>query len=413
MRHYRNALAYDAQFSAARALSQARDEEPALALSALLPSISLDAQVNWSQAWSQTADASLKHRRQTNSYGVQLRQPVFRWQSWVQYQQGQQQQALGRLQLGVAAQALIVRVAKAYFDVLSANEVLGVLSRQREVDAEQLAGAKKQFELGGVSIADVHEARASFDLVSARLVAARSALGLACHELSRITGVPVGALRGGASRLGPVRLLPAEADVWVVSAMRNSLEVQVQEVLVAVAKYEVQSRKAEHLPSVDLVASKNVQQAPNAGIERGGAANIGLRMSMPLYAGGGTSAGVRKAKALAARAEYELEDARRAAASLAREAWAGVIDGNEQVRALEAAKISAESALAANQLGYKVGVRTGRDVLEMQSQYSETLQRLSSARFGTLLAQLRLKAAVGALSEADLAEVSGLLFQKT
>ncbi|MCY1175749.1 Outer membrane protein TolC [compost metagenome] len=179
--------------------------------------------------------------------------------------------------------------------------------------------------------------------------------------------------------------------------------------LLEIARNETQSRKAEQLPTLDLVASKSLQQNPNTGTERGATDTIGLRMSMPLYAGGGASASVRKAKTLAAKAEYELEDARRAAASLARAAWAGVVDGVGQVRALEAAKISAESALAANRLGYKVGVRTGRDVLEMQAQYSEMLQRLSSARYDTLLAKLRLKAAVGALSEEDLVELNVFL----
>ncbi|UVJ44499.1 TolC family outer membrane protein [Pseudomonas sp. LS1212] len=409
LKHYRDALEHDAQFLAARALSQAGDEESILGLAGLLPNLSLDAQSNWSQAQYETFGGSLEHRRQSRSYGVQLRQPVFRWQSWVHYQQGKQQKAFARLQLGIAAQALILRVAKAYFDVLITKEVLDVLSRLREVDAEQLAGAKKHFELGNVSITDVHEAQASLDLVSARIIVARSKAGLARHELSRITGSPVGELRGLTGGVGMVLPQPADANDWVTSAERNSLEVQAQEVLLDIARNEVRSRKAEHLPSLDLVASKSMQQNPSVGTERGTTATIGLRMSMPLYAGGGTSAAVRKAKALAAKAEYELEDAKGAAALLAREAWAGVIDGVGQVRALEAAKISAESALAANRLGYKIGVRIGRDVLEMQSQYSDTLQRLSSARYDTLLAKLRLKAAVGALSEEDLVEVNLLL----
>ncbi|WP_166357862.1 TolC family outer membrane protein [Pseudomonas akapageensis] len=407
--HYRDALEHDAQFLAAQALSQAGEEESRLGLAGLLPNLSLDAQSNWSQAQYETVAGSLEHRRQSRSYSVQLRQPIFRWQSWVRYQQGQQQKAFSRLQLGIAAQALILRVAKAYFDVLIAKEVLDVLSRLREVDAEQLAGAKKHFELGNVSITDVYEAQASFDLVSARIIGARSKLDLARHELSRITGSPVGELRGLTGGVGMVLPLPADSNAWVASAERNSLVVQAQEVLLDIARNEVQGSKAEHLPSLDLVASKSLQENPSAGNERGTSATIGLRMSMPLYAGGGTSAAVRKAKALAAKAEYELDDARRAAALLAREAWAGVIDGIGQVRALEAAKMSAESALAANRLGYMIGMRTGRDVLEMQSQYSDTLQRLSNARYDTLLAKLRLKSAVGALSEADLVEVNLLL----
>lgn len=412
LNHFRGALEHDAQFAIARALNKAGEEESELGLAGLLPSLSLEAQSNWSHAQFGAVGGSSESRHQNSNYSVQLRQPIFRWQQWGRYQQGQQQHALSRLQLGIAAQALIMRVAKSYFDVLVAQEVLDVLGRLREVEAEQLAGAKKQFELGGVSIADVHEAQASFDLVSARIIAARSKLGLARHELSRITGMPVRKLREATARVDMALPLPSRVDAWMVSALRSSLEIQAQEVLLDIAKSEVQIRKAEHLPSLDLVASTSMLQTSGAGAARGVSSTIGVRMSMPLYAGGGASSGVRKAASLAAKAEHELEDARRAVASRVREAWAGVTDGVEQVKALEAAKVSSESALAANKLGYKLGERTGRDVLEMQSQYSDTLQRLSNARYDILLAQLRLKAAVGTLNEGDLVEVSRMLSER-
>jgi len=107
--------------------------------------------------------------------------------------------------------------------------------------------------------------------------------------------------------------------------------------------------------------------------------------------------------------EFELEDARRAAALTARKAWSGVMDGIAQENALKAAKSSALSAVTSNKIGYKVGIRVGIDVLEAQRKYSDIVQQLSRVRYDILLAQLQLKAAVGTLNEVDIAEINALL----
>nr|WP_256353658.1 TolC family protein [Pseudomonas sp. PDM30] len=134
-----------------------------------------------------------------------------------------------------------------------------------------------------------------------------------------------------------------------------------------------------------------------------------MRLSMPLYSGGRTQSAVRKAVAEQSHAEYALEDARRAVNAATWDAWSEVMTGIAQVQALEAAKKSAQMAVDANRLGYSVGVRVSIDVLEVQGQLSETVQKLSQARYDTLLAQLKLKAAVGALQGSDLISINALL----
>ena len=117
----------------------------------------------------------------------------------------------------------------------------------------------------------------------------------------------------------------------------------------------------------------------------------------------------REAAALRMKADADLEDARRTAALAARQSWLGLTSGMAEVRALEAARISSASALEANKLGYEVGVRINIDVLNAQTQLADTLQRLSRARYDTLLAQLRLKAAAGTLGEDDVRAINALL----
>jgi len=158
-----------------------------------------------------------------------------------------------------------------------------------------------------------------------------------------------------------------------------------------------------------VVASRGVNNRLQLGSERNELTSIGLELNMPLFAGGRVSSVSREAAALRMRADADLEDARRSAALAARQSWLGVTSGMAQVRALEAARLSSTSALDANKLGYEVGVRINIDVLNAQTQLADTLQQLASARYETLLAQLRLKAAAGTLGEEDVAAINALL----
>ena len=406
---YQRALLHDPQYAAAQAQRRAGDERRIQGRAGLLPQVSLDAQNSWSETEYDLAVGSIEQRRQNRSYGIQLVQPLFRWQNWIQYEQGNLQQALAIARLTSAEQTLILRVAEAYFEALNADEVLNAVQGLSLASGEQLASAKKNFELGNVSVADVHEAQASFDRAGAQLIKARSERELARHALARIMGRQPGTLKSLRSDMALTLPYPQDLDQWVAAAERSNLEVQVQELLLAVAANDVRSRKAEYLPTVDLLISQTMQQSPNASTERTESGSIGLRFSAPLYSGGRLSSATREAQALRLQAEYELEDARRSAAFATRQAWSGVMDGMAQVKALEAARLSTQSAVESNRLGYRIGMRTGIEVLEAQSQFSDTLQQLARARYDTLLAQLQLKAAVGVLEPNSLVEVNALL----
>jgi outer membrane protein len=86
-----------------------------------------------------------------------------------------------------------------------------------------------------------------------------------------------------------------------------------------------------------------------------------------------------------------------------------VISGIAQVSALEQARVSSQSALDSNKLGYEVGVRINIDVLNAQQQLFSTERDLAVARYNTITNLLKLKAAAGALRDEDLEEVNRAL----
>lgn len=174
-----------------------------------------------------------------------------------------------------------------------------------------------------------------------------------------------------------------------------------------VARLETQRAQTGHLPTVDLQASYSVTRNPNGTVTtpnvntRTNNATVGVALNLPLFAGFAVQNRVKETLALEQKAEADLETARRNVAQATRSAFFGVQSGMGQVKALEAAEQSSQSALDANKLGYQVGVRINIDVLNAQSQLFQTKRDLAVARYNVLLGQLKLRQAVGTLTLDD------------
>lgn len=409
---YRDAVVNDARFAAAKAEYQAGRERRVQGRAGLLPAVGASASTTWNEVDTHTALFGTREYN-SNSYGVQLTQPLFRWQNWVQYKQGELQTALAEIQFGQARQDLILRVSRAYFDVLNAQDALSAQTQLRQAAAEQLELAKASFEVGTVTITDVHEAQSRFDLASAQEIAAQNELDVRRHALAQIIGKepsPLAALRQGVALARPQ---PDSIAEWSAAAEQGGYGVQAQQVVREIAEREVERSRAGHYPTVDLVAThgrNSVGFSSSSGNSvRQDATTLGLQLNVPLFAGGAVSSREREAAALKIKADADLDDARRSAALAARQAYLGVTSGMAQVKALEAAQVSSTSSLEANKLGYEVGVRINIDVLNAQTQLADTRRQLARARYDTLIAQLQLKAAAGSLGEEDLALIDALL----
>jgi outer membrane protein len=413
---YRDAVAYDAQFAAARAALAAGQEKLPQGRSGLLPTIGLSANSTWNDIdTTRRVNGAATTTTQYNSNGwtVQLTQPLFRWQNWVSYNQSELAVAQAEAQFVAARQDLIVRVAQAYFDVLLAQDVLATAKAQKVAIAEQLESAKRNFEVGTATITDTHEAQARFDLTSAQEIAAENDLAVKRQALRSVIGKePEGLrnLRNGVQLAGPQ---PADINKWVELAEAGSASVQIYQALSEIAQREVEKQRAGHYPTLDLVATHGKSGSGFSSTTGSGTDSksntIGVQLSIPLFAGGATVSKDREAVALKEKAAADLDNARRTAALNARQAYLGVNSGLAQVKAYEAAITSSQSAVDSNKLGYEVGVRINIDVLNAQSQLYDTRQKLAKARLDTLGALLKLKAAAGTLGEEDVAAINALL----
>jgi outer membrane protein len=412
MQVYRAALANDAQYAAARASAEAGREKLPQGLAGLLPTVG----VGINTLWNDNIYNDIKRSFNTNGYNVSLTQPLFRWQNYVQYGQAKLQVVQSEANFAQAKQDLILRVAQAYFDVLNAEENLKAVQANKTAIVQQLEQAKKNFEVGTATITDTHEAQSRYDLASAQEIAAESDLEIKRFALRVIVGQDSGELNRLKLQASMVSPQPAGMEKWVDAAEKNSFVVQAQQAATEVAEQEVERNRAGHYPTLDAVANygENNAGASQFGTNRleTSTRTVGVQLNIPLYQGGLVNSKVREALASRDIAQSVLESVKRNAALGTRQSYLGVVNGLAQVRALEAALVSSTSALESNKLGYEVGVRINIDVLNAEQQLYSTKRDLAKARFDTLLAQLKLKAAVGSLGEDDLQQVNALFEAK-
>jgi outer membrane protein len=410
---YQKARIQDNQFVAARSALEAALEKTPQARAGLLPVVNLAANKTLQigeGAFSgdgYSGVSSVSREIRAWNWTAQLIQPIFRLNSWATYAQADAQVGQAKEQFALAEQELIVRTAQVYFDVQMAMQSVQVAEAQLDAMQEQLTLAQRTFEVGMGTITDVHEAKAKQALNVAQHVSALNELIAKQAELEKLVGeyIPLPATQ-------LVKSLPAldptHVNDWLILAMNQSPQIRIQQAALIVAQKEVTKSMAAHSPTLDVVAnratiySSGSLSTPADLSSRVNSHQTGLQLSIPLFAGGATQSKVREAVALEQKAKEELTGAQRNASSQVRQKFAGVMNGQAQVNALEAAVEASKNSVESNKIGFKIGTRINPDVLNAEQQLYSTLRDLNKARIDAVMQSLKLKATTGSLSAEDL-----------
>lgn len=413
---YRLAIERDATYLAARAAAEGGREIVPQARAGLLPQVSANLSLSRNSTDQTTKDilgreVSRQYDYTAEGAALTLRQAVYRPASLAQLRAAKSRVNSIDAQLERERQNVAMRLAQAYFDVLSARERIASLQSEQQAYAAQLEAAERAFRAGFGTRTDIDDARARLDLAQAREIEARQSLAVAERALSALIDEPVEAGRlPGLKETGPVLSLPEPADLqaWVRRAEENNPELQALRAAVDAAEHEIQKNRAGHLPTVDLFASRSLSDSESDSTigSRYWTTRIGAQVVVPLYAGGYVDSTVRQALANRDSARQQLESARRQVGVEVARAYGAVTQGIARVKALEVALNSAEQAVRSSQKGLAAGTRSRVDVLNALQQEAAVRYELYRARIDTLLGQLRLMQVSGLLEESELARVN-------
>ena len=413
---YRLALQSDPKFRAAQAEARANGTAIDQARAGFLPTIRYDLEKTDTrqriiESQNPIFGAGLT-TFPTDNRTLTVNQPVFRKDVIARFEQAKAVVKQSEFTLLAAEQDLLLRTTAAYLAVLASADSLAFASAEREAVGKVLDLARLRLEMGLGTITNQYDAAARHAVTQAREVEARNRLRDARQGLREITGRLIQTGQTLREEFPLETPEPAVTERWVETALEQNLGLRARRESVEIARQEVERQRAGHFPSLSLLLSHNRRDAGSTLF--GGGSNVEttdltLRLSVPLFEGGLTSAVTREAAYRFQKAQEDLELERRAVERATRAYYEGTLSAVSLVRALEQSVVSQESALEAKQEGFKSGLFTLLPVLDAQRDLYLAKRDFAQSRYDYLVNRLRLKQAAGTLSETDLMGISAAL----
>ncbi|MCY1281188.1 Outer membrane protein TolC [compost metagenome] len=386
-------------------------EYRALGKAGLLPQINATAYENQVNGTQEQGDNDNDLDYDAKGAAIRLRQPLFNKQKMADYRQGKQRADYSVAVFDAKRQEAAINLASRYAEVLLARETIELASAKHRAFEEQLASAKRRYELGEGTVTDVDEATARRDLAQAELIEAEDRLVVALRLLQEyLSEVPESLATLHASFPTPP-LEPANLQDWLVKAKADNPTIHARRYSHAVAEEDVNKAKSGHWPTLDFVAGYTAGESETISTldQRNRYSSIGLEVNIPLYSGGSVSAQSRQAVANRDRAAEELNASREEVISGTTREFRGVQSGATRIRALETAVTSSERSLDSTKKGFLAGTSTNVDILNAEELLYTARRDLFEAKLRYLISRLRLAASVGSLGDDDIDQVNAYL----
>ena len=413
---YERALENDPIIKQAEANQSAIGESRKQGLARFFPTIA--ATGSSSREWRHNSIASLSNLFPANQeywnnlINVNLTQPLFHWDHWVQLSQSDNKIAQAEAAYQSELQNLMVRTTEAYFNVLAAQDNLKFTVSEKEAIAKQLEQAKQRFEVGIIPITDVYEAQAAFDQTSANELEAANNLDNQKEALREIIGDNEALLHTLGENLPLKKPEPDNIAKWSETAEVNNLSVIAAFNQMEVSRKAVDIQRSGHLPKLDIVGNYTLSDNGSAFGPRGDTQNIGVQINVPLFEGGAVNSRTRQASFEYQGAKENLTAVKRSVKRQVNNAYRSIITAIGKIDALKTTVDSAASALEAAEAGSEVGIRTMVDVLAEQRNVYRAKRDLARARYDYLINTIKLKQTTSDLTQNDLERINALLEAK-
>lgn len=417
---YNDALENDPQYKSAEFSYLAGKEIKVQGRAGLLPNISISAQTNWNEYYQ---NGYLQNEYNNFSSSARLTQPLIRLDSWFKYRQSKFLTDAAEADFAYSQQALIVRTAELYFNVLRAIDNLSAARSEEKAIKKQLDQIRQRYEVGLAAVTEVQEAQLAFDLSLASRTRVEGEVYTAKEALNALVGREILSLDGLVNDLNVTNPVPASKEEWARKAVENNFRLQAANLRKFASKNNARSVASNHLPKVDIVGvqtESETNQYAFDGLNTGGAFNItvpdetqrdtySLQLSMPIFQGGAVISRTKQAYAESNKSSEDALFTERSVIQDVRSQYSNVVTLVANLRAQKQAVVSASSALEATKVGYEVGTRNIVDLLQAEKNLYSAERNLSNAKYDYLITTLRLHLAAGTLSPENLIEINNLL----
>lgn len=344
-----------------------------------------------------------------SQFGINLVQPVFHYDMWVQLSQSEKQIASADASYLAEQQNLMLKTTNAYFTVLAAKDDLTFALAEQKTIARQLEQAQQRFEVGLIAITDVYEAQAGYDQSRSDVIAAENNVENSKEALKEIIGPYSSELNILGETLPLPKPAPNNIDDWNRQALTQNLQILVARSEAEIIQDTIDLQRSGHYPTLDIVGGFGLNDTTGNLNATGNTENIGLQLNIPLFEGGAVNSRTREAEYQFAEAQENLIATQRAVTREVKDSFRGVISAISQVGALKSAVKSGKSSLEATEAGFDVGTRTMVDVLSTTRNYTNAQSKYSKSRYAYLINGVRLKNAASTLKITDLEAINRYL----
>lgn len=375
----------------------------------LLPNFGVSGSVDYSNVESRGSNPTQGSFTRNDTFdrsnlSAVVSQSVYNRGDWMRLSQASDTIAQAEAQYQSAEIDLMVRTTDAYFAVLEASDLVRVQEALVAANERQLEQSRQRFEVGLVAITDVNDNQAAFDRSRANLITAENDLGNAWEALRRIVGpiqLPLARL-GDRLPLAPPE--PNDINIWAETALANNFDIAAAKAAAEAARKNIEIQRSGYYPSVDMQAGYDLSRTGQEFGTDTDSGFIGLNVNIPIYQGGAVASSTRQAGHQFRAAQDRLDQQRRAVANQVKDAFRGILSSISDVKARQAAIVSARSSLESTEAGLEVGTRTQVDVLNAQRNLFQAEFDYLSARYNYILNGIRLHQATSTLNRDVLAK---------
>jgi outer membrane protein len=344
--------------------------------------------------------------------GINMSQTLWNFQAFSQLKEANFQAAAAEATFRSAQQNLLLRVAQAYFAILSATDQLATNRVERDAFGTLLSQARTRQQTGVGPRSDVDQAQAFYDATEQSVIDAQNALDDANLALTEIVGPHAESIAPLRQEIPMTSPEPASADEWVVAARRENFDVRTAELKMEAAERDISAQRGRGLPSFSLTGSSSKLSQDQVLGGNQSLDTIGVSFSWPLFQGGAVASAVRQSRALHRQASATYDSAQRDAERQTRAAYRGIVTGIQRIGAAHRAVDSGHGAVEASRRNVEFGTGTEFDLLNAQNNYYAAVRAYSQSRYDYLTSVLTLKQQAGRLTERDLAAIDDLLVEK-
>jgi outer membrane protein len=407
--------AYQQAASSSPLIAQARAQLEAdlagkpLARAALLPHVNADASGGLNTAHVTGFGAqTISTGYHSDIFSASLTESIFNGQAFTAMQQSDSRIRASEAALAYAQQVVALEVTQAYFGVLQAQANQRVAQQQMDLLQSIDKQTRASLQVGSGDIITVQEVQAQLDTARADLITANNAVTVAKNQLERLTHQPVEALQD-ITTLQPTGPQPDTIDPWLASALKNQPLLQQAQATLKVSEQQVQYAKRARWPTLTL--SGIGQHAagmlvPPVAIDQIGAS---LNLSIPIYEGGSTRAGIHQAEALSKASRANVVNIQDQIKLETQTAFQDLEDSVAQFQATQQSVTSAKVSMDGTRKGYEIGSRSIIDLLTATTNYAAAQRNYYLALYTQLVARTQLKSAAGVLTPGDIEAINTLL----